>query len=178
MFFHVNTRLGVDFNLDFIGQVPQFEVLLQDKELGLLSFKWIVLVYDYMSPIRHMNEADRMAQATEMIYGKKFMPELNSDKVKAAIDKYVELSYDSDFAEYYSIESACTQISQLIDETEKNMDNMESLQKAGATLKTLNALKTDLKDILFTKIQSKDDDMKIRSGKKLSYADKKFGKNK
>ncbi len=176
MFFKVATNddLGIEFIRKEIMLHPAFAAIINDPSLGMQSFRFIVLCYNYLSPFRNLKEKDRMAKCTEQIYHKKFVQELDCDKMRIAIDEYNELQFDSDFEEYYSIEESSTEIAQLIRDTEKTTENMEALEKMGKTLAIFNKLKSDLKEILFAKIKKPEDKMNMRAGKKLSFAERQF----
>lgn len=175
MFFAIINKLGLDFNKDEIHLVPAFDALLKDPDLGIKAFRFIVACYDYRSPYRGLPEAYRIKKCAEDIYKQKGkVHQLDSDKVRFAIEAYNDLQVDSDWQEYFAIEEKCTEIAKYIHETPLDPESIDSLDKAGKTLKTYNDIKRDLKEILFARVEKPEGNMNIRAGKKLSFAEEKF----
>lgn len=175
MFFEINDKLGLKFIEQEIRMVPEFAALLSDKELGIKAFDFIVKCYRYNSPYRALPEEQRIKLCAEAAFKQKGkVHALDSDKVARAIDVFNELQFDSDWEEYYAVETKCTEIAKFIKETPLAEEAMDMLDKAGRTLKTYNDIKRDLKEIVFTKVERAEDNMSIRAGKRLSFAEEKF----
>lgn len=154
---------------------PPFERLLADEHLGDTAFRFVSLVCDYRSPLRHYPQKDRLEKAIDILYGAAFDSRLlDTPVVREAMDAYDQLQRDADFNNYYALEEKCAEIARFFNETEVSAESIELLEKAGKTLKTLTDMKTTLKEIVFAKVEREDAITGVRAGKTLSFAEKKF----
>jgi hypothetical protein len=166
---------GIRLNREAAMLHPAFERLLIDEHLGETAFRFVSLVCDYRSPLRHYPQQDRVSKAIDILYGATAdAGMIDSVIVREAMDAYEEMQRDADFNNYYALEEKCAEIARFFNETEVSAESIELLEKAGKTLKTLTDMKSSLKEIVFAKVEREDAITGVRAGKMLSFAEKKF----
>lgn len=173
MFFSTSSKLGIKFTLNEIYLVPEFEAVMKTPQLGEKAFRFIVSCYSYLSPYRHIPEETRIQRCLAEIYASP--PEaITGEIMQAAIHKFNDLQFDSDFEEFYASEEKCTEIAQMLRSIPAEPVNMEILQQAARALAEMNKLKRELKEILFSKIESPEEKVQAMGNKKTSFADRQF----
>jgi len=140
---------NVLLNKKYIHLIPEFNDVFNDKNLGGPMIKWIINVYDYNSPFKHLPLDVRKEDMTEMIFGKKKYSRCNHPKVKKAVELYKYVQYNPLREQYDSLVNKNKQkleIFDLIEVTEKNIQELNNVEsKMMASGEKLEALKKRLK---------------------------------
>lgn len=81
---------------DGVYAIPEFRDILETKGFGEPALRCVALIQDYNSPYRHRPEKDRATFVLRDVYGKDAKKTINidSDKMKAAFEKYDLLQFD------------------------------------------------------------------------------------
>lgn len=140
---------NVLLNKKFIHLVPEFQDVYNDKNLGGTMIKWIVCVYDKMSPFRHLPIEVRKEDMTEKFFGTKEHSRCHHPKVQKAIDLYNYVQYDPLQDQYDALvqkNKEKIKIFNLIEVTDKNLMEMNNIEeKMLKSGEKLRKLKDDLK---------------------------------
>lgn len=154
--FTVNNNHTVILSSDAVKLCTELSKLTEEQVL------YIILAYDYLeSPWRRYPLEDRKRLAKRKIWGEnEFIPE-DFKNVSSAIDEYKGLIYDIDYEMRDSLLSKM-----------KTLDNNLTIEtdttKINLILKSQDIIKARL-DELDVKIDIKQEVIKLKSSKKLSY---------
>ena len=118
-FLEIRDNVFVDKLYNF---VPEFSALADVH--GKNSILWIVLMYDYWSPYRNVEEKER---ATLIEHDIKVKPFTGKEKT-AAINRYNQLQYDPLVHQYNVLTKKLKDITTVIDNLEVTKETVEQVQ--------------------------------------------------
>ena len=154
---------------DGIFVVPEFQDLIQTKNLGANAMKWVALVYDYDSPYRHFSEKERVRAVSRDIFNSVEWKDKNKEIVLKAINKYKSLQYDPLDSQLQAFNEKIDEYTQLMKHTTLNADNAESMQKIMIGIDKI--LKT--RQVVLDAIERRGERKKIAGDIQMSYLEKK-----
>lgn len=125
--------------------IPEFRDVY--KEYGEMALFWIILVYDYWSPLRNLSQNERMQEATKSISKKlKITKEMIEDSVFInAIEKYKALQYDPILEQYQIYSQKIKEINLIVESKKATFDSIRDIQDIIKNMEKISEMVISLK---------------------------------
>jgi len=140
----INPSGDILLDKKFIHLIPEFQAVYKDPNLGGTMIKWIICVYDYNGPLRHLPFDVRKEDATLKFFGKKNYSRCTNEKVLKAVELYKYVQYDPIRDQYEALvqkNKEKIRVFELIEVTDANLNEMnvieEKMLKSGEKLRAL-----------------------------------------
>jgi len=131
-----NGLVRIDKADDGVMSIPEFRVVIKDKELGVECFTCIALVADHLTPIRHYIDKDKPAKAMGIVKNDRKAYIWDQEKIQLALVKYRDLQYNPIIEEKRALmEMQMTKLEEI--KSERNGDKKVELFKQLNTIKGL-----------------------------------------
>tara|TARA_R110000822_G_scaffold8032_8_gene32153 strand:+ start:7057 stop:7590 length:534 start_codon:yes stop_codon:yes gene_type:complete len=153
---------------DGITGVPEFMTILKKEKFGPMALKWVALVYDYESPYRHYNEAERKKAVSKDLYDTYKWKDAEDPSMLVACQKYKELQFDPLDEQLLAFNNKINQFTNLIDNMHLDEENAELLQKLMIGVEKV--LKT--RQTILDSIERRGERQKIQGDKGLSFLER------
>ena len=151
--------------------IPELRVLY-DK-FGSKYVRYVVLVCDYKSPYRQLIISERQKEVCEDIWGTDMskVKHLDSEVVKAAMEKYKKLQYEPTIEQYLVYTEKISEFNQWLREMPIGKDNAEMLGRVMKSVKDITEAREELKDLIL----KKEEESKMKGGGDASLLEELFG---
>lgn len=146
---------GKVFLLDkSIALCPKLFEVYKHKRMGSDAVRWIVAVYDYKSPYRHLPLTERITEVTQKFYEKSDHYITKDPLMIEAIEEYIKLQYNPLIDQYIAMREKMvekTNVYRNMPVDEKNLESINDMEigmqkSAEALEKQKQLIKKDLED--------------------------------
>lgn len=137
-----------DLNREMLALVPEFDMLMLDKESGDVAMKLVLAMYDSKSPYIFLEEKDRFEVVNIDLLGTIENPFVKNVVFKAACDKAIAMFYDAEIEQYreyeYSIKKQTSELNKINKKIELEETDFRSIERITKSLAYMNKAKNDL----------------------------------
>jgi hypothetical protein len=162
--FKIDDEGDVKLQDDTFLLIPELKEVYDSSELGSKAIRWIVLVYDYKSPYRQLTLSARIEEATQDIYQKKKVKELNCGLMQDAIKKYNKLQFDPLRDQYRVYTDKIAEYNEYISKMGLRSDTAKELQDLMINSEKVIKARENLKEMII----KKEDEERIHGGGEAS----------
>jgi len=148
-----------------VALVPELWAVYKHKDYGSNAIRYIVMMYDYKSPYRHLLEESRKESVIMDIFEKKSNYKMDKEIMQKAIEKYKSLQYDPIIEQYNVLTEKISEYSKFIKDMDITPTNAQNLQKIMLGMEKMTESRENLKALILRR----EEEENIHGGGELSF---------